>query len=132
MIQFLLSILLILSPPTDFYWYPATLEGCYDGDTCTLTDMDLGLKFHHHDVILRLYGINTPELRGAEREAGLRSRDYLLSLIHPGDRILIHTHRDESGKYGRLLATIFYACDTGWCNANQELLDRGLAIPYGS
>ena len=78
-----------------------------------------------HKQKARLLGINTPEARGKEREAGLVSRDRLRELID-GKDIIVATHKDKGGKYGRLLATIFL----DGVNVNQQLIDEGLAEVY--
>ena len=53
------------------YFYKAVITSVYDGDTCTV-DIDLGLSTWIRGEKVRLYRSNAPELRGAEREAGLR------------------------------------------------------------
>ena len=52
------------------YHYKAFISAAYDGDTVT-ADIDLGLKTFVKGEKLRLNRINTPEVRGEEREAGL-------------------------------------------------------------
>ena len=69
--------------------------------------------------------INTPEIRGSEREKGLVSRNRLRELID-GKDIIIVTHKDRGGKYGRLLATIYL----DGVDINQQLVDEGLAEVY--
>ena len=96
----------------------------YDGDTVTL-DISLGFGVTMREKI-RLLGINTPEVRGKERELGLISRDRLRELIDYKDVIIV-THKDKGGKYGRLLATIYL----DGVNINQQLVDEGLAEAYG-
>lgn len=88
-------------------------------------DISLGFNITMHKQKARLLGINTPEVRGKEREAGLVSRDRLRELID-GKDIIIATHKDKGGKYGRLLATIFL----DGVNINQQLVDEGLAEVY--
>ena len=88
-------------------------------------DISLGFNITMHKQKARLLGINTPEVRGKEREAGLVSRDRLRELID-GKDIIIVTHKDKGGKYGRLLATIFL----DGVNINQQLVDEGLAEVY--
>lgn len=78
---------------------------------------------------LRLYGIDTPELRGSESEkqAGRAARDYLRSLID-GKDVIIKTYRDRRGKYGRYLAEIFIQDEENkWININQNLVAEGFA-----
>ena len=116
-----------LSMKMNLYYYRARVKSVYDGDTCTV-DIDLGLRVWLKGEKLRLYGINAPELSGSERPEGLKSRDYLRSLID-GQDILIETHRDKRGKYGRYLASIFIQQDSGnWLNVNEELVQKGFAV----
>ena len=57
-----------------------------------------------------------------------KSRDYIRGLIDDQD-ILIETHRDKRGKYGRYLASIFIQQDSGnWLNVNEELVQKGFAV----
>ena len=106
------------------YCYKATCVSVYDGDTVTL-DISLGFGVTMREKI-RLLGINTPEVRGKEKLDGLISRDRLRELIDDKDVIIV-THKDKGGKYGRLLATIYL----DGVNINQQLVDEGLAEAYG-
>ena len=47
----------------NFYIYKAMCVGVYDGDTVTL-DIDLGFNHSMNNQKIRLFGINTPEVRG--------------------------------------------------------------------
>jgi micrococcal nuclease len=75
------------------YYYQAIVKSVYDGDTCT-ADIDLGLNLWIHDEKIRLFGINAPEIRGAEKADGLKSRDFLREKID-GKSILIQTIKDK-------------------------------------
>jgi len=105
------------------YCYKATCVYVYDGDSVTL-DIQLGFDITMREKI-RLLGINTPEVRGKERLDGLISRDRLRELID-GKDVIIVTHKDKGGKYGRLLATIYL----DGVDINQQLVDEGLAEVY--
>ena len=107
------------------YTYKAEVTGVYDGDSVTI-DIDLGLGTWRRGEKLRLYGVDTPEVRGESREAGLIARDFLRALVL-GKPVIIRTHKDQEGKYGRLLAEIFLADGT---NVNELLVERGLARRY--
>lgn len=108
------------------YRYWATITKVYDGDTIT-ADIDLGFNMVMSDQKIRLYGINTPEVRGEERPDGLRSRDALRRRINQAGRsVELRTHRDEQGKYGRWLAEIFIDGE----NINQWLVRQGHAKEY--
>lgn len=106
------------------YYYSAYVTSVYDGDTITV-DLDLGLGVWMRGQKLRLYGINTPELRGSERKEGMIVRDYVRGEIL-NTFVLIKTHKDKKGKYGRWLAEVFKDGNS----LNDELLSLGFAKPY--
>ena len=104
------------------YFYKAYVEKVYDGDTITCT-IDCGFGLSMKTQKIRLYGINTPELRGAEKKAGIMARDRLRSkILH--QNVLIETFKDKKGKYGRYLATIFLDS----VNINEWLVQNGYAV----
>lgn len=114
-----------------FYRYKAFITEVYDGDTCT-ADIDLGFGIWMKKQKLRLLGINTPELRGEEREIGLEARDYVRSLIL-NKEVIVESEKDKSGKYGRWLATIWLYNDEEdgeLVNLNEHLLEEGIAKRY--
>jgi len=107
---------------TNIYTYKATITSVYDGDTVT-ADIDMGLNIWAHGEKLRLHRINTPEVRGDEREQGLISRDWLRQQLM-GKEVLIQTIKDKKGKYGRYLAEIYLE----GVNMNDQLVTEGYAI----
>lgn len=107
------------------YKYKAYVASVYDGDTITC-EVDLGFSIKVTKKI-RLYGINTPEVRGEEKIMGKKVRDYLRSLILHKD-IVLETVKDKTGKYGRYLATVHY----NDMNINKHLLEIGYAKEYMS
>jgi micrococcal nuclease len=118
----------------DFYNYRVSkVVKVYDGDTITI-DIDLGFGMVMTSQSLRLYGINTPEVRGDSKEEGIRVRDYVRSVLVGNPNIYITSHKDKSGKYGRWLATVFYRPvdkeGIEYINLNQELLDKEMAVEY--
>jgi micrococcal nuclease len=91
------------------YYYAATVTDVYDGDTFTV-DMDLGLGMGRRGQRIRLWKVNAPEVRGAEREQGLAVRDYVRALILE-KTVLLRTILDKRGvdsteKFGRLLGEV--------------------------
>ena len=105
------------------YQYKAKIIDVYDGDTVTAM-VDLGF-LHYQKMKLRLYGIDTPELRGEERERGLEVRDILREMILDQE-VIINSYKDKQGKYGRYLANIFL----NGIDINEWLVDNGHAVPY--
>lgn len=114
------------------YYYAARVTDVYDGDTCTV-DVDLGLGIWKHNQTIRLWKVNTPEVRGAERERGLAVRDFVRDYILDQD-ILLRTivdkrGEDQTGKFGRLLGEILVEDDDGRIiNINELLLAEGMAL----
>ena len=109
----------------NLYFYKAKVTGVYDGDTCTVS-IDLGLSTWVLGEKIRLHRINAPEVRGEERERGLRSRDYLRELILDRE-IMLQTVKDKKGKYGRYLGEIWLRQDGEWKNVNDMLVAAGHA-----
>jgi micrococcal nuclease len=103
----------------------------YDGDTITV-DIDLGFNVSMNKQKLRLYGINTPEVRGEEREEGLKVRDYVRNELVGLIDIYIESYYDKSGKYGRWLATVYYRKfgEDEYINLNDSLVELGYAKEY--
>lgn len=110
----------------NLYHYRAIFRSNYDGDTVTL-DLDLGLNVWLNQLKVRLFGIDTPELRARdeeEKEAARIARDFVARRIPKDSEVVVKTHKDKTGKYGRLLGTIYLP--TGE-SINQLLVDQGLA-----
>ncbi len=87
----------------------AYIDDVYDGDTYTIIAL-------HHGVLtrfkVRLYGYNTPETRGPEKEFGIKVREYVRGIMEKKTvhiNVLSNTYvgrRRISEKFGRLLANI--------------------------
>ncbi len=108
------------------YHYRAVVVSVYDGDTIRV-DVDLGLRSWRHRERIRLARINAPEIRGAQRPAGLAARDFLRELLE-GREILLQTIKDRTGKYGRYLGEIWLKQDSGdYLNVNDLLVEKGHA-----
>ena len=105
------------------YTYKAVVTKIVDGDTVDL-DIDLGLSIWSKSTRIRLLNINTPEVRGKEREVGLAAKNFLISVIPVGTKMYITTSKDKRGKYGRLLGTLYTSKGV---NINTLLLDEGHA-----
>ncbi len=117
------------------YEYKAIITSVYDGDTVT-ANIDLGFGVVLKKQKLRLYGIDTPEVRGASKEEGKQVRDLVREKILDKE-VLIKTYRDKKGKYGRLLGKLFrikksehQALASSTKSYNEILLEEGHAKEY--
>jgi len=111
------------------YTYNAKVIKVYDGDTFTV-NIDLGFYLVWNEQVIRLARVNTPEVRGAEREEGLKVRDIVRDLILDKE-VTIKTIKDKKGKYGRYLAEIEFEDDNGnLINLSNYLLENGLAEEF--
>ena len=123
--------------------YKAKVLRVVDGDTVDL-EVDLGFRTLMRDRF-RLSGIDTPETYGVKKgseeyKAGMKAKEWLEEKIG-GEIILIKTHKDKRGKYGRWLCEIFIPIVDDQLPAggqsdilhdlNKEMVKLGLAKEYG-
>src|SRR5690349_19100312 len=109
------------------YEYNAVIRSVYDGDTCR-ADVDCGFGIWTANQSLRLLGIDAPEL-GTDQ--GKAARDHLRQMLPVGANVVIRTVKDETEKYGRLLANITATgVDGDSYNVNQRMISDGMAVPY--
>ena len=113
------------------YIYKAIVKKVYDGDTITV-DIDLGFGIWMRKQKIRLWGINTPEIRGEERPEGLKAKEFLLKQIPLESEILLKTYKDKKGKYGRWLGEILIndPVSKEIININELLIINGYAEKY--
>ena len=105
------------------------LKRVKDGDTVV---GDVYAGWHDQmflDVVIRVLGIDTPEIRGAERLEGLKSKKYVEDVLLPYKDFLIVQWRGLDG-FGRILGYIWYPKDEGWVNLSEDLLSKNLAKKY--
>lgn len=117
------------------YIYKAYVTGVYDGDTITCV-VDCGFNLGIQKTKIRLYGINTPELRGDDRDMGIFVRDELRKKIL-NKHIFLKTIKDKKGKYGRFLGKIYIKYtdennkdSTDYLCINDWLLEKNYAVVY--
>lgn len=106
------------------YIYKAFVTKVYDGDTITV-DIDYGMNIWRKNVKLRLARIDTPEIRGNEKEQGKIVRDYVRNLVLD-KYITIETIKDKTGKFGRYIAEV----SIDGMNLNDHLLEKEMATEY--
>lgn len=109
--------------------YTATVERVVDGDTIDVR-VDLGFNLSA-SLRFRLARVNAPEKRGKSKVAGIHSWRYVEDVCAKGDTIRILTMK--SGKYNRWVAEVYYTSrsSSAEVNLSDDLLTKGLAVPYG-
>lgn len=104
-----------MTAPNVTYAYHATYLSNHDGDTAVFR-VDRGQLTHGiHDVpewTIRLFGIDTWELTGADKDKGAAARAFTTAVLSRAHTITVQTiHPDlrppELEKYGRVLARVF-------------------------
>lgn len=87
------------------YEYNCVIKRVVDGDTVDV-DIDLGFDVRLVDQRIRLYGIDTPESRTRDKDEkryGLAAKNFVLGFLPEGSTQTLKTHKDKTGKFGRLL-----------------------------
>ena len=102
-----------------------------DGDTF-VCDIDVGFYITLHDIVIRLYGIDTPEKNGVTKEEGLRVKAYVKELIE-GKTVKLEVLK--KGKYaGRWIGNVtvpFKTHDKEFeLNLCQHLIDNDMGKAY--
>ena len=106
--------------------FPCKLESNYDGDTFKL-ELDVGFALRHY-VAIRLYGVDTPELRGGTPETkalAVYVRDEAAKFINMAETTIFHSII-WGGKYGRPIGDIL--CDDK--SLAEWLVENKLAVQY--
>ena len=110
------------------YHYSAEVTRVVDGDTVDAF-VDLGFDMHSKQRV-RLYGINTPEIRTrdkVEKKAGLAAMARLQEMLRESkNKCVIKTRLDRKGKYGRVLGVLY----VDECDLNTKLVKEGHAKRY--
>lgn len=111
----------------DNYIRSAKVRRVIDGDTIEVM-FDVGFREFRVDRI-RFLGINAPETKGESRESGLVTKEYVKSILPVDTEIVIQTQKSDA--FDRWLGIIWYKNAEGiQVNLNEELLAKGLAIPF--
>lgn len=106
------------------YTYKAELVRVIDGDTIVL-DIDLGFETWLRNQVIRLYGIDTPEMKGKEKPEGLKVTAWMEQRLE-GREIVLQSIQDKKGNFGRWLGIVFADGE----NVNEELLAQGMANKF--
>jgi len=96
-----------MNTPTP-YCYPVEIISVYDGDSCTV-NVDIGFGWRKTKLKCRLYGIDTPEIRGSsaeEKELAYAAKAFLKELLEGADVVLLRSIA-KPDKFGRCLAQLW-------------------------
>ena len=108
--------------------YKCKILRIVDGDTVDV-DVDLGFGIWMHKERVRLLGIDTPESRTRDKEEkrfGLLSKKYLQDHYPVGSMAVLRTHKDKTGKFGRILGELVWEDST----INKIMVDEHYAVLY--
>lgn len=114
------------------YEYRATIRRWVDGDTVDL-DIDLGFGIVYANQRVRLFGINAFESRTRdlqEKQKGLAAKDFVQRMAPNGTQVILRSHKDGKGKFGRILGEIIIDTPKGQQNLNTLLTIEGHAVRY--
>ena len=98
----------------------------YDGDTITVDIPGLH-PLIGDDISVRIYGIDTPEIRGKcerERRLAKQAKRVVYQILSQAKKIVLKDVR--RGKYFRIVATV----KADGVNIADILIQKGLAVPY--
>ena len=112
------------------YVYKSKVKNIVDGDTVDVEiDLGFGIKMNER---IRLYGIDTPEIRTRdldEKARGIDAKNFLKKTLQSyNNNIIIKTHFNKRGKFGRILAELYSPDMTS--NINQLLVNEGHVKQY--
>ena len=115
------------------YIYRCMVTKVVDGDTVDV-NLLLGFSISYHNRV-RLRGLDTPESRTRnlkEKKLGLAAKQRLKELIASAGKvgkrkdIILQTHRDGKGKFGRILGELY----VNGKSVNVTLIEEGHARDY--
>jgi micrococcal nuclease len=104
------------------YEYHGTMLRVVDADTIDI-DIDLGLRVHRHTRVKLLFP-DAPEIYGVKKDSeeyakGQKATEWVEQWFDArGGQVVLKTHKDKTGKFGRWLGEIF---DLEGVSLNEEL-----------
>lgn len=114
------------------YEYRCKVVHIVDGDTVDV-DIDLGFGVWMHKERVRLFGIDTPESRTRdleEKKYGLAAKDFITNMLDDSGGIILKTHKDGTGKFGRILGELWRTTDFADKSINQYMIEKHHAVEY--
>jgi len=114
------------------YEYRCKVVKIIDGDTVDV-DIDLGFGVWMHKERIRLYGIDTPESRTRdleEKKYGLAAKAFLTGMLDDPAGIILKTHKDATGKFGRILGELWRTTNYAYQSRNDYMIEKHHAAAY--
>tara|TARA_B100001057_G_scaffold232637_1_gene232821 strand:+ start:534 stop:953 length:420 start_codon:yes stop_codon:yes gene_type:complete len=114
------------------YEYRCKVDRIIDGDTVDV-DIDLGFGVWLHKERIRLYGIDTPESRTRdleEKKYGLAAKKFLTGMLDDPAGIILKTHKDATGKFGRILGELWRTTNYADQSINDYMVEKHHAAAY--
>lgn len=114
------------------YEYKCKVVRIVDGDTVDV-DIDLGFGVWMHKERIRMYGIDAPESRTRdleEKKYGLASKQYITDMLDDDGGIILKTHKDSEGKYGRILGELWRTTTYADKSINEYMIEKHHAVRY--
>ena len=111
--------------------YSCKLIRVIDGDTIDI-DIDLGFGVWLRNQRIRMYGIDTPESRTRdldEKKYGLAAKAFLTEMLDDS-HLILKTHKDERGKFGRILGEIWRTTNFADQSINNYMIEKHHAVAY--
>ena len=112
------------------YEYRVTIDRVVDGDTVDCW-IDLGYHTQVHKRI-RFIGFNAPESRTrdlVEKKYGLAAKEYLTGMLDD-TQIVLKTHKDGKGKFGRILGELWRTTNYADKSINEYMIEKHHAVRY--
>lgn len=116
--------------------YKAKVLKVYDGDTF-IADIDLGFGFFLKNKLVRLMGVDTPEIKtkdSEEKKFAELSKKFVENFFKQNkNEVILHTHIEKISlegkeKFGRILAYVFN--DSSEESLNKKIIDNLLGVEY--
>ena len=111
--------------------YRCKLIKVIDGDTIDI-DIDLGFGVWLRNQRIRMYGIDTPESRTRdleEKKYGLAAKAFLSEMLDDS-HLILKTHKDERGKFGRILGEVWRTTNFADQSINNYMIEKHHAVAY--
>lgn len=114
------------------YEYRCKVVKIVDGDTVDV-DIDLGFGVWLKKERIRMFGIDTPESRTRdldEKKYGLMAKEFITKMLDDPNGIVLKTHKDAEGKFGRILGELWRTTDLADRSINQIMIEKHHAVSY--